>query len=242
MPALNQTAAPREVERERDAWVQAIDKLCLEWKRRSLGEHMFVETLTLRHISIEEEEEEAEDSNSNLESNGGLGGHNPPVNHTSADPQMSGGGTRVSVVAESDQSAKKPVPTPRRKTSVEGIRADFFPAAPPPASPSSVTLSSPTSPRLLPTSPQVLPNSPQPTQTAITFSQSIPGSVNHESGLSAVKHPPPPIAPLPPPLPIKRKTSSRKHHTKAFHWDVVSSEKVTLSLIITTSFSSSNKM
>lgn len=229
MPAPNQTTAPGAVQSERDAWVHAIDKLCSDWKRKSRGEHTFVETQALRNISIAED---AESADTDLESNGGFGGGNtshvcPPVDNESADP-TSGGGDRLSAgdTGQSYPSADKPVAKPRSsmKIAVQVIGPDVSPPVPSPTSPGVVAPSSPTSPQ------------PSPAHTASTSSKSVPESLPHESGLSVVKVPSPPRIPAPPPLPFKLKTNSRKPSTKAFHWDVVGPEKVTLSLKVKTSF------
>ncbi|XP_054634602.1 uncharacterized protein LOC129182465 [Dunckerocampus dactyliophorus] len=61
-------SVPGGVQSERDAWVQAIDKLCCEWKRRSMhggGECLFGGSESLRHLSIAEDvgEDANEDAN-----------------------------------------------------------------------------------------------------------------------------------------------------------------------------------
>lgn len=224
MPVPDETTAPGAVQKERDAWVQAIHKLCSDWKRKSMGEHMFVETNFLRNVSIAED---GEDSDTDLESNGGSGGGNmsfnyPPVDYENADP-TSGGGDHVSAgdTSQSYPSADytKPVPKPRSngKTAVQVIGPDISPPSPSPTSPSVVALSSPTSPQ------------PSPSHTALTSSSTVSESL--ESGSSAVKTPSRPSIPAPPPLPFKIKTNPRKPQTKAFHWDLVGPEKVKLSLV-----------
>lgn len=223
MPVPDQTTAPGGVQRERDAWVQAIHKLCSEWKRKSMGEHTFVETKALRNVSIAED---AEDTDTDLESSGGFGGGNtsfsyPPADYEDAD-LASGGGDHISAgdTSQSYPSADdtKPVSKPHsnEKTAVQVIGPDILPPAPSPTSPSLVTSSSPTSPQ------------PSPSNTALTSSSTVPKSLDHESGSSVVKGPSPPSIPAPPPLPFRIRTNSRKPRTKAFHWDLVGPEKVKL--------------
>ncbi|XP_077432544.1 uncharacterized protein LOC144058132 isoform X2 [Vanacampus margaritifer] len=52
---------PGAVQTERDAWVQAVSKLCSDWKRKSKSERMFVGGESLRHLGIAEDE--GEDNN-----------------------------------------------------------------------------------------------------------------------------------------------------------------------------------
>lgn len=213
MPAPDKTTDPGAVQRERDAWVQAIDRLCSAWKRKSKGEHTFAETVTLRHDSIAED---AESSGPDPESNGDI---YPPVDYENLDPADGGGdGSSAGDGGQSPPSADKPVPKPRstKKTADKVTGPDTLPAAPSPNS-AGVDPVSPTSPQ------------PSPIRTAFTSSTSVPESLTHESCLPVVVKGPSHI-PAPPPLPFKAKINSRKPQTKAFHWDVVGSDKVTLSL------------
>lgn len=198
------------VERERDAWVQAIDKLCSEWKRKSMGEQVFVGLQTFRNISIEEEEEEEEGKEEevkgpDLESSGGLGGGlQPPLRPEAADEQISPG---PSSAAGTEPPGAKPVPAPRRKMSAP----DVGPAVPTPVRPSSLPPS--------PTCPQ-----PSPTPAPSTSSTSTQQAPKQESrGAAALV----PLAPAPPPLPMRQNSRPKKKHTRPFHWDVVTPDKVT---------------
>lgn len=60
VPPPEQPNDPGSVQRERDAWMQAIGKLCSEWKRKSSGEHVFADKMTLRNNIITVEEEDTE--------------------------------------------------------------------------------------------------------------------------------------------------------------------------------------
>lgn len=200
------------VERERDAWVQAIDKLCSEWRRRSMGEQAFVGPQTLRTISIEEEEEEAEEPESTgWQSNGGLGGDvYPPVNREAADDQ-------ISAEAGSDASGGKPVSKARRKLSAPDVRPDDSLTVSTPVPPTS-----PQPPATTPPPPSISPP-PSPAHAASTSSTTVQRSLSQDSGPAAVKVP---LPPAPPPLPLKWNSSSKKKHTRPFHWDVVTPDKV----------------
>lgn len=221
MPVTEETSAPGGVQSERDAWVQALDKLCSDWKNKYKGEHVIMKTKIQRNPSIAEE---TENIDTGLESNGGFSGGNmtviyPPAHYANTDPS-SGGEDRLSA-GDTSQSHPSvdytgPVPKPRRsgKSAAGATGPDVSPPIPSPTSPGVVASSSPANPP------------PSPNRTA----PSVPEPVSNESGSSAVTGPPPPSAPPPPPLPFKPKTNSSKPCTKAFHWDVVSSDKVTLLL------------
>ncbi|XP_023248680.1 formin-like protein 17 [Seriola lalandi dorsalis] len=218
VPVSDQTSAQGAVQRERDAWVHAIDKLCADWKRKSKGKHTFVETKILQNLSIAED---AEDTNRDLESSGGFSGGTiiyPPGDYVNADPTSSG--DKSGTYPSADYT--KPVPAPRSpwKAAAQVIGHDTLPPVPAPTSPCAVALSSPTSPP------------PSPSRIPLTSSSTVPESLKHESGSSVVKGPSPPSIPAAPPLPFKPRTNLRKIHTKAFHWDLVGSEKIAKSFWI----------
>ncbi|XP_077479023.1 uncharacterized protein LOC144090837 isoform X3 [Stigmatopora argus] len=77
---------PGDAERERDAWVRAIDKLCSDWKRKSKHECIFMTSESLRHLSIAEDLGEDE-NNSDMEPAGGDVNEDP--NSPSGTPQCS---------------------------------------------------------------------------------------------------------------------------------------------------------
>lgn len=199
MPASDQ---PGAVQKERDDWVTAIHRLCSDWKRKSMGDALFVESLQSQSIA-----EDIEDTNTDLESSGGFSSGSivyPPVDYEIM--SSNGDSSQIHPPAED----LKPVPAPRSCK-----RAN------------SQDTSSPTSPTAAPTS---SPTSPSPSSTPTTSSSTtVSESLKNESaGSPAVKGPPPPPKiPVPPPLPIKPiKKNLNKLRTKAFHWDTVSSEKV----------------
>lgn len=195
MPVTEETSSPGGVRSERDAWVQAIDKLCADWKKKYKGEHLQIQP----NVGSAEE---TESGDTGLESNGGFSGGNvtviyPPAHYANTNP-TSGGEDRLSVGATSQSHPSddntKPVPKPRSG------RKDAGATGP--------DVSSPTHPAPSP--------DPQP--------------VSNKAGSAAATGPSLPCAPPPPPLLFKPKTNSSKPCTKAFHWDAVSSEKVTLLL------------
>ncbi|XP_054465140.1 uncharacterized protein LOC129099788 [Anoplopoma fimbria] len=217
VPVPDQTTAPGSVQMERDAWVKAIDKLCSDWKRRSMGEYTCMERKDLRHLSIAET---AEDTNADLEPSGELGGRNttyPPVDSENADP-TSGGGDHLSADDTSQRypsaDRAKPVPKPRSKSDTDVIRPNILSLVPSPTSPDVFALSTSTFPP------------PTPSNTILTPTSPVPKPLNQESGASVAKVPSPPRIPAPPPLPFKSAMNTRKPRTKAFHWDVVGKEKI----------------
>lgn len=220
--ASDLTTTPGAAQSERDAWVQAIDKLCLDWKRRSMGELMFVGMKDLRSISIGEESSDAD-----LQSNGGSGDVQPPAASQTADLPAEGGNASLAVEEEDPKSPSAFQPVPKPRTFKNDAVQDPVPDVPPPVqqltTPTPVPSSSPVS------------SLPLPVYGAVTHSKSASESLSHESGTPVAKGPLPSIPP-PPPLPCKLSSSSRKARTKAFHWDVVSSDKVAPSLEAQTSF------
>ncbi|XP_061591180.1 uncharacterized protein LOC133456670 [Cololabis saira] len=205
VPVQDQTAAHGSVQKERDAWVQAINKLCSHWKRRSQSELMFVETKAFPPPSIAEE-----DNDTNLESSWGFVGGSffyPPPDYVNEDPTSSG----EDHTSQGDPSPTypsvepaKPVPKPRRGVAAVPVTGpDILNPIPSPSSPSS------------------------PSSSNVGFPGSSPDRESHEPSSTVVKvPPPPPPAPAPPPLPFNQRTDVGKPRTKAFHWDLISPEKI----------------
>ncbi|XP_029012351.1 uncharacterized protein LOC114858863 [Betta splendens] len=211
---ITEDTTPESAQSERNAWVQAIDKLCSDWKKKSAQRKMKKN----RPIS-----EEREDSDVELESNGGFSAGNlavihPPVDRAPAD-SASGAGPLAGDTSPSSAVYARPIPKTRRSGSISSAEPSAAPLPhprPPPKSPGDAASPLPPCPPPLP--PHVAPAPPSP--------QPLP----QDSGSPAVTPPPPPPgAPPPPPLPplpFKGPANSRKPTTKAFHWDVVSSEKI----------------
>ncbi|KAM6982012.1 uncharacterized protein LKV04_012709 [Tautogolabrus adspersus] len=195
VPAPDQPSAHGAVQRSRDAWVQAIDKLCKDWKRKSMGEHMFVEKQIIRNISIAEDVEDTE-----TEPSGGSAWDLLSV------------GDHSQILPSADYTKPVPIPRSPKKTPAQVIEPGNSPPVPSPTSPGVIALSSPTSPQ------------PLPIQTAPTPSSTLPESP--ERITQVVEPPPAPFIPIPPPMPFKFKIGLRKPQTKAFHWDLVGSEKI----------------
>ncbi|KAK2851872.1 hypothetical protein Q5P01_008148 [Channa striata] len=158
--AVDETSGPGGVQRERDSWVQAIDRLCSDWKRKSMGEQMFVEKKLQRNQSTSEE---TETNSSELESNGGFKAGNmtaiyPPADYENAKP-TSGGGDHLSAsdMNQSRPSANytKPIPKPRSngKTAPEDAGPDVLPPVPSPTSRSSSVVTPPPPPTAPPPPP-----------------------------------------------------------------------------------------
>ncbi|XP_035997675.1 formin-like protein 13 [Fundulus heteroclitus] len=215
VPAPEEAASPGAVQKERDAWVKAIGKLCSHWKRLSRSEYMFAESKTLQEISIPED---ADDSDADLEPGGGFAaGNDAPADNKSADPTSRGVDSPLG--GEAGQSSPpvdadtKPVPKPRISKAAGQITAGSDPSS---------SILSPTSPFA---SVPKFPFSPPPSPHAgVTSFSSGPESQKPLSPL--VKEPPPPPIPAPPPLPVKITSTLKKKRTKAFHWDLIGSEKI----------------
>jgi len=122
---------------ERDAWVQAIDQLCSDWKRKSKNEVAFEEIKGVRHLSIAEY---AEDTKPELESSDELGGSDTTYPEDYATP------------------VAKPLST--KNTDV--ILPDISPPAPSLTSPDVLALSTSTFPQPSPSNPIITPSSPGP--------------------------------------------------------------------------------
>ncbi|KAM6924504.1 uncharacterized protein FYW49_004757 [Xenentodon cancila] len=120
VPVPDQTAAADSVKNERDAWVQAINKLCSHWKRRSQNERMLVQTKTFRHPSIVEENNKT-DLESNDEFGRGSFFYLPPVNEN-AEPTSG---------AKDHVTQGDPTSHESSSTVVKGPLPPFVPAPPP---------------------------------------------------------------------------------------------------------------
>ncbi|XP_071758734.2 uncharacterized protein LOC139914344 [Centroberyx gerrardi] len=249
VPVTDQTKGSEAIQKERDAWVKAIDKLCLDWKRKSQVEHIYAEPNSLRIAKDTEDTLSAgAQADTDLKSSGGfrLPGANmnqsyPPSDYANADP-ISVGGDRLSAGdgSQSHPSADyaKPVAKPRssEKAAAHVLGPDTAltspgpsPTAPGPAlsSPASPAPSPPRSAR----TPSYLVSSPSspapsPIYDAPSPSSRVPHSPAPESVSSAQMVPSPPMIPIPPPLPFKFNIDPPKPRTKAFHWDVVGSDKI----------------
>ncbi|KAF7669501.1 hypothetical protein LDENG_00189520 [Lucifuga dentata] len=211
VPLTDQTNASRMSQKERDAWVQAIDKLCLDWKRKSQAEHTYTSPRAVQRCSIAEEAEDTLQEGSEAVSSAGNMNCSNPLADSNADP-ICGGDDHLPAgeMSQNPPSAvyTKPVAKPRKFLVHDPSLDD------PPQSPGAI-LSSPSSP---------VPPSPSHT-TSMSF-PTVSESLIHDSGSSAETGPPLIRIPPPPPLPIKIMTKPRKNYTKAFHWDQVSSDKI----------------
>uniref|UniRef100_A0A3Q2E124 Formin-like protein 13 n=1 Tax=Cyprinodon variegatus TaxID=28743 RepID=A0A3Q2E124_CYPVA len=202
VPASEEAGSSSTV-RERDAWVKAIHKLCSHWKRKSRSENMFVESKTLQQISIPED---VDDDDSDLETS----------DHENSDPASKGKDISLSGEAghSSPSAETKPVPKPRIGKSAVQVTAgsDHLSPIPSPTSPCASVPNLPSSPP------------PSPCHVGVTSLSSGPESQKPPSPV--VKKPPPSVIPAPPPLPVRIRKTFKKSRTKAFHWDLIGSEKI----------------
>lgn len=178
---------------------------------------MFVGMKDVCSISIDEEKSDAD-----LQSNGGFSDVQPPAASQAADPPAETG-TGTSVTEEDPESPATTQPVPKPRISKNIAVQDPVPEVPPPVQ----QLTPPT------TAPSPPPAFTPP--AAVGLSNSASESLGHESHTAVAKGPLPNIPP-PPPLPIKLSCAVGKARTKAFHWDLVGSDKVAPSLQVQTSF------
>lgn len=228
------------VKSQRDAWVHALDKLCSDWKRKSYRENFGMDKLSIRNNSITEEEEGEEDSETEQDPNkipGSIDVNNhAKVNSDTTPDEIARPMPKPRVISIKPNSPKQPQnpssifppssPEPILKSAVPTspitIRSPLIPQSP--FSPHSNVILLPESPTSVnpPTRLSILPSSagdlhPQPLVPVLPPAPSPPPFV-----------PAPPVPP-PPPLPVKKRTLQRQNLTKAFHWDVIGSEKVSKS-------------
>ncbi|XP_030589439.1 formin-like protein 13 [Archocentrus centrarchus] len=208
----DETDHPETVQKERDAWVNAIEKLCSEWKRKSKSYQK-----SFLHMSIPED---TEDNDTDLESSGEFGAGSityPPADNKNVDPAPTGGNHLSGQQTHPPADPTKPTPKPRRRNSPEIFKSQL-PSTP---SPSCVAPSSPTSTPTL------------PCHAVLTPPFTIPASPTHVSdSLVVTDSSPTRSIPPPPPLPFKLETNSIKASTKAFHWDLIGSDKIAKSFWI----------
>lgn len=215
------------VKSERDAWVQALDRLCSDWKRKSFREQFGAAKTPLRNNSIAEEEEEEENSETEPEPSKDINSDANKANSDATPSEISRPVPKPRAISSKPSTPKQPIPEPLFKnalpTSPIGIRSPLLPQSPfsphsdiilPPVSPASVN--PPSRIGVSPVSSSSL--FPQPLVPVLPVLPVLPPAP-----------PPPPIVPPPPPLPVKTRTLNRQNVTKAFHWDMVGSEKVSKS-------------
>ncbi|PWA31832.1 hypothetical protein CCH79_00006398, partial [Gambusia affinis] len=209
VPAQEEAVSPGAVQKECDAWVKAIHKLCSHWKKKSRSEQMFEESKSLQHISIPED---VDDNDTDLEHSG-----EDFVPEDDKNSDSTPGDRECTLPEEEGPSSPsadtKPVPRPRiGKTAIQVTAgSDNLSPLPSPTSPCASVSKLPLSP----------PHSP--CHAGLMFFPSGPESQKPKTS-SDVEEPPPQFIPPPPPLPVKQSTL-KKSRTKAFHWDLVGHEK-----------------
>ncbi|KAJ0036332.1 hypothetical protein NQD34_005009 [Periophthalmus magnuspinnatus] len=245
------------VKSERDAWVQAIDKLCTDWRRKS-NKNTEGPRTTLRNTSIaEEDDSETEQEPTSAVANNGTDDANansnpiysviaklvPKPDATSATP-----GSPKELPP--DRNALSPFsPTPVNQNAVPmspnmfKSPLNFIP--PSPFSPHSSVILSPESPTFpsLPLRLSDSTNSSSDSYLQHPVIPSTPSSLPSPTSSPSFFLPTPPPSfvppppqffaptppPMPPPVPMKVKTLTRANLTKAFHWDVIGPDKVSKS-------------
>ncbi|XP_051517827.1 uncharacterized protein LOC127419985 [Myxocyprinus asiaticus] len=218
---------PEAIRNERDAWVKAINDLCNNWKQKSRHENFYEDPETQRDLS--DITETIKESGSETHNNHGT--ITPPPVPPSLRPRLpkapQAGSSDIPTAPEPEHDSfeatepeLKPVPTAQSRS----VRK---PVEMPLAVVSSVAISSSASPPLVysllstvpPTlpSPTLLSSLPSP----VPLPPTLAGSVANQSVLPA---------PLPPPLPKKSSSKLSSQRTKAFHWDLVTQDKIEKSM------------
>nr|XP_015220046.1 PREDICTED: formin-like protein 13 isoform X1 [Lepisosteus oculatus] len=180
VPASNDVNSTEAIKMDRNEWVQAIDKFCLDWKRKSQSEDNSIYEV-IRMPEIQENKEIEQDRKKNDEEEKVAEETKPAVLQLE--------GKRASGESDVAQASTPHPPSPPLFPPVPAVRK-FTPALV-----SSFT-------------PLPSPNAPMP----------IPGF--------AMNPPPPPPVPAPPPLHNRLNAKPTSKRTKAFHWDLVSQERI----------------
>nr|XP_057907431.1 uncharacterized protein LOC131104361 isoform X2 [Doryrhamphus excisus] len=108
---------PGGAQSERDAWVQAIDKLCREWRRRSMhggGGCPIGGSQSLRHLSIAEDAGEDAEEDSNEDANGSEAESDSEDPNRPDPAALPPAGTLPEPPSREAASPGEPVPTPKR--------------------------------------------------------------------------------------------------------------------------------
>ncbi|KAK3518994.1 hypothetical protein QTP70_016186 [Hemibagrus guttatus] len=177
------------IRNERDAWVKAINKLCMDWKCKS--QHVYEElresAKILRAIEGYQSEYERQPETDRVQDNyGSIEG--PPLSR----PRV----LAVNVSAPLPEPVLEPV---------------YFTA------PGLEQVPELKLPSTRPKTPEPQPE-PEPVAQLVTVTSLVTASALI------------PAPPMPPPMPKKSKPKTQKERTKAFHWDVVTQDKIAKSL------------
>lgn len=171
------------IQSERDAWVKAISKLCMDWKQKSQSEHVYEELSGSAKIAESVKESQSE---------------------TEREPETD------KVQNNHEPVLVSPIPRPRvvaLNVAVPLPGPVLEPVCLPALAPEQV-------PELK------LPSTPVKTAEPELVPQL--GTVTSPVSTSALA----PAPPMPPPLPKKSKPKTLTERTKAFHWDVITQDKV----------------
>ncbi|XP_041700986.1 protein diaphanous homolog 1-like [Coregonus clupeaformis] len=202
VPVTEHSKSTEAIQKERDAWVQVIDKLCLDWKRRSQSEHFYEENKALR---IYDNVKDILEANKSTDRQGLRG-----TDLVSSADNLSAG--------EKIESKPPTSPLPKPSSPVKLLVNVPFPGpvlspAPAPGSvpgPALVPGLVPV-PVHIPVLAPVLDPVPVPTTVPVPIPSVVPAL---------------PFIPMPPPLPFKPSRKPLTERTKAFHWDEVGSDKI----------------
>ncbi|XP_029520959.2 protein diaphanous homolog 1 [Oncorhynchus nerka] len=198
VPVTELSKSTEAIQKERDAWVQAIDELCLNWKRTSQSEHFYEETRALR---IYDNVKDILEENKSIDGQGLRG-----TDLVSSADNLSAG--------EKIESKPPTSPLPKPCSPVKLLVNVPFPGPvlPPAPAPDSVPGLA-LVPGFVPV--PVLAPVLDPVLVPATVPVPIPSMV-----------PAPPFIPMPPPLPFKPSRKPLTERTRAFHWDEVGSDKI----------------
>lgn len=184
---INEQMSTEVIRSERDAWVTAINKLCVDWKHKSQSEHVYEElrlsTIIAKTIIECQSESETEPETDRVQ-----------INHESV--------------------LVPPLPRPRASAgnvSVPLPGAVLEPVCLPALGPEQV-------PELKLSSTPVKTPEPEPEPEPVAQLAAITPLVSTSALI--------PAPPMPPPPPMKGKPKPVTERTKAFHWDVVTQDKV----------------
>ncbi|XP_046895459.1 formin-G isoform X2 [Hypomesus transpacificus] len=218
VPVNEWVKSAQAVQTERDEWVLAIDNLCLEWKRKSLSKSMNEDRAAKQVYDSSGDTDErstVSEAASNFSSDGCLlrsGGErdqSTPLalfgRRGSNTPQISASTSDAPSPSSTNPSYALPVSSSSRHTPTSPVDSNGLV----PTSPGPVLI--PTSP-----GPVLIPTSPGPVLIPTSPVRLLPSR----------EAPPPPNIPLPPPLPSNLVFKPSSKRTKAFHWDIVSSDKI----------------
>ncbi|XP_067096585.1 uncharacterized protein [Osmerus mordax] len=236
VPVNERVKSAEAVQTERDEWVLAIDNLCLEWKRKSQSKPMNEDRAAKQVYDSSGDTDErstGSEAASNFSSDGDLSRSGEERDQSRPMALFGRRGSNTLQIPASTSDAPSPSSTnpsyalpvssssPHTPTTPV-VTNGLVPTSPGPVlvptSPGPVLIPTPPGPVLIPTppGPVLIPTPPGPVLIPTPPVRLLPSR----------EAPPPPNIPLPPPLPSKLVFKPSSERTKAFHWDLVSSDKI----------------